>query len=101
MKAKTVRSNVLVLFSAVFFLVASAFSLPSANADNMASGANFGCFTCTFSPSGAPIGCTTAQYCGMTQCWGSCDMSGVLCGECAGGGGNPGEPGETEDPGGN
>ena len=40
-----------------------------------------GCHTCTFS-GGTPSGCRDAGYCGMTGCENSCELSGILCGDC-------------------
>jgi hypothetical protein len=82
-------SNVTLLLSAVIFLFASAFTL-NPNLDTSVSEESLiememigGCDTCTFDSSGAPNGCTSASFCGMTTCEGSCELGGTLCGECA------------------
>ncbi|MCG2588202.1 hypothetical protein [Rhodohalobacter sulfatireducens] len=100
MKAEAKRSNLLVLLSVAFFLCTSAFTLiPEANNANASTQSI--CWTCSLGPGGVPTGCAIAEFCGMTTCnpLGGCELSGVLCGSDCGGGGDPGEPGETEDPG--
>lgn len=83
-------SNITLLLSAVIFLFASAFTL-SPNIDSSISietqieleEVRSSCSTCTFDGSGAPNGCTSATFCGMETCEGTCELGGELCGECA------------------
>lgn len=95
---KNKLSTLTMVLSLAFFLFASAFTMaPELTANETAEEVTIelveetpkelimsGCQTCTFGSNGAPNGCRGAGFCGMSFCEGSCDMSGELCGECAG-----------------
>ena len=76
-------STLTVVLSFIFFMIASAFTVIPEGTDKNDYHFVSSCETCTFS-GGTPSGCTEAQYCGMSICIGSCNLEGVLCGECAG-----------------
>lgn len=84
MKKKTLQINLLLFCSIAFFLVASAFTLPSSHGEGIEGEVYFGCYTCDLDSDGAPTGCAEAQFCGMSNCGPSCNLYGSLCGECEG-----------------
>lgn len=100
------KSNITLIVSLLFLLVAGAFTLapetnnlyPNTVIEEITASesvlnlpvmleteaAASGCFTCTFGSGGAPNGCGSASFCGLSECEGSCDQTGGdLCGECA------------------
>lgn len=97
MRDRNKLSTMTMIVSLVFFLFASAFTYAPTSANSsvdlesmsveLVNDGNVelmgGCYTCTFNSQGAPNGCKSASFCGMTICEGDCDMTGDLCGECA------------------
>lgn len=79
------HSNIILALSFVFLIFASAFTLIPDSEIETSMTTSTTCYTCTFNSSGAPNGCTEAQFCGITGCTGSCNLEGTLCGqgECA------------------
>ncbi|MEX0608970.1 MAG: hypothetical protein WD016_05035 [Balneolaceae bacterium] len=68
-------STLIVLFSAIVFLFTAAFTLkPSLELNKTPEASSISCFTCT--PEGP---CVQANYCGMSECTGDCDLTGTLC----------------------
>jgi len=78
------RDNLLIIFSFIFFLTASAFTLaPEGIHPSVEETSTLTCWTCDGSPSERTCE-AGAQFCGFTQCESGCNLVGDLCGSDCG-----------------